>query len=494
LELWQLSARDVRDVIARKEASAADAARSALDRIGAVDGRVHAFLQITDDIAMRAAEASDARIAAGEAPRPLEGVPIAIKDNMCMIGAKATCASQILKDWKPPYDATVVQRVLAAGAVPVGKTNLDEFAMGSSTENSSFGPTHNPWDLSRAPGGSSGGSAAAVAAGMVPIALGSDTGGSIRQPASFCGVTGVKPTYGRVSRYGLVAFASSLDQIGPFARDVLDAALLMQEICGHDPRDSTSAAKPVGDFVAAATDPTIEGLRLGVPREYFGSGIDEDVARAVRDAIEALERLGAAVEEVSLPHTEYAVAAYYVIATAEASSNLARYDGVHYGHRTENAENIIGLYSRSRAEAFGDEVKRRIMLGTYALSAGYYDAYYLRALKVRSAVRRDFDQVFARGIDAIVCPTSPTTAFKLGEKTADPLSMYLSDTFTISVNLAALPGMSVPCGTGDDGMPVGLQFVCPPFEESRLLAMARAYERESGSSAMRPPIWEDGGA
>jgi len=490
VELWQLSARETRDAIARKETSAREAARSCLDRIAAIDGEVNAFLETTEEIAMAAAAETDERLAAGEPARALEGVPIAIKDNMCMVGAKTTCASKMLREWRPPYDATAVERVRAAGAVPIGKTNLDEFAMGSSTENSAFGPTLNPWDTTRAAGGSSGGSAAAVASGMAPLALGSDTGGSIRLPAAFCGIVGAKPTYGRVSRYGLVAFASSLDQIGPFARDVSDAALLAGAICGHDPRDSTSSASPVPDLAAAAGGKTLEGVRVGVPREYVSEGLDELVEARVRAAVAVLKDAGAKVVEVSLPHTEYAIAAYYVIATAEASSNLSRYDGVHYGHRTQNADDIIGLYSRTRDEGFGDEVKRRIMLGTYALSAGYYDAYYLRALKVRHAIRRDFDRVFDAGVDAVVGPTTPTVAFKLGEKMSDPLSMYLMDIFTISINLAALPAISVPCGRGEDGMPVGVQFISPAFEEAKLFAVASAYEAASGFAAERPPLWD----
>jgi aspartyl-tRNA(Asn)/glutamyl-tRNA(Gln) amidotransferase subunit A len=490
LNLWQMSAREIRDGIAGGEFSAKEAARSALERIARVDPEVHSFLEVTEDLALAAAEETDRHVTSGEPPRALEGVPVAIKDNICIEGARCTCASRILENWRPPYNAAVVEKLLEAGAVPVGKTNLDEFAMGSSTENSGFGPTRNPWDPERAPGGSSGGSAAAVAAGTSPIALGSDTGGSIRQPAAFCGVVGMKPTYGRVSRYGLVAFASSLDQIGPFARDVPDAALLAQVISGGDPRDSTSSAKPVGDLTAAVERASAKGVRIGLPAEYFGEGIAPEVEKAVRDAAELLEREGAKVEEVSLPHAEYAIAAYYVVAMAEASSNLARYDGVHYGHRTGKAGDIVSLYSRTRAEAFGREVKRRIMLGTFALSSGYYDAYYLRSLKVRARIRADFDRAFER-VDVIVCPTSPTVAFRLGEKTADPLAMYLTDIYTISANLAAIPAISMPCGQGEGGLPVGLQIMAPAFEEERMLSVARSYELASGATNIRPAMWSE---
>jgi len=488
LKLWQLGALDIREGVAAKRFSAREAAESCLARARAIEPDIHAFLELTDALALEAADESDRRIAAGEEPRALEGVPVAIKDNMCLVGARCTCASRILEDWRPPYNGTVVERLLAAGAVPIGKTNLDEFAMGSSTENSHFGATRNPWDTSRAPGGSSGGSAAAVAAGAAPLATGSDTGGSIRQPAAFCGVVGMKPTYGRVSRYGLVAFASSLDQIGPFARDTTDAGLLLDAISGHDPRDSTSSTKTCSPVSAAVDRADVKGLRIGMPREYFALGMAPGVEGAVREAASALEGAGASIEEISLPNTEYAVATYYVIATAEASSNLARYDGVHYGHRADGTRNIVDLSSRSRAEGFGPEVKRRVMLGTFALSSGYYDAYYLRALKVRARIRADFDRAF-ENVDIVLGPTTPTVAFGLGEKTADPVSMYLSDIFTISANLAGIPAVSVPCGEGEDGLPVGLQLVAPAFEEERLFAAARAYELASGGPENRPPIW-----
>jgi aspartyl-tRNA(Asn)/glutamyl-tRNA(Gln) amidotransferase subunit A len=445
-----------------------------LGRIESLDPKVRAYLTVTRESALARAEAADRRMKAGEPLGPLDGIPLAIKDVICTKGVRTTCASKILEHFVPPYDATVMARLEAAGAVMLGKTNMDEFAMGSSTENSAFFPTRNPWDLARVPGGSSGGSAAAVAAGFAAGALGSDTGGSIRQPAAFCGVVGLKPTYGRVSRYGLVAFASSLDQIGPFARDVRGAALLLQAIAGHDPLDSTSTDVPVPDY-AAALGQGIEGLRVGIPDEYFIEGMDPEVGKAVGTAIETLKGLGARTEKVSLPHTDYALAAYYLIAPAEASSNLARYDGVKYGYRAPGGKDLIQMYGRTRAEGFGAEVKRRIMLGTYALSAGYYEAYYGKAQRVRTLVRRDFQQAFER-VDLLVCPTAPNVAFRLGEK-EDPLQMYLCDVFTIPVNLAGLPGLSLPGGFTGGGLPIGLQLIGKPFDEATLLRVAHAYEQ-----------------
>ncbi len=445
-----------------------------LGRIESLDPKVRAYLTVTRESARARAEAADRRMKAGKPLGPLDGIPLAIKDVICTKGVRTTCASKILEPFVPPYDATVMARLEAAGAVMLGKTNMDEFAMGSSTENSAFFPTRNPWDLARVPGGSSGGSAAAVAAGFAAGALGSDTGGSIRQPAAFCGVVGLKPTYGRVSRYGLVAFASSLDQIGPFARDVRGAALLLQTIAGHDPLDSTSTDVPVPDY-AAALGQGIEGLRVGIPDEYFIEGMDPEVGKAVGTAIETLKGLGARTEKVSLPHTDYALAAYYLIAPAEASSNLARYDGVKYGYRAPGGKDLIQMYGRTRAEGFGAEVKRRIMLGTYALSAGYYEAYYGKAQRVRTLVRRDFQQAFER-VDLLVCPTAPNVAFKLGEK-EDPLQMYLCDVFTIPVNLAGLPGLSLPGGFTGGGLPIGLQLIGKPFDEATLLRVAHAYEQ-----------------
>jgi len=456
-----------------------------LARIEKLDGQVGAYLTVTREPALRAAAAAEARHRALAPLGPLDGVPIALKDVLCTKGIRTTCGSKILERFVPPYDATVVERLQAAGAVVLGKTNMDEFAMGSSTEHSAFRPTRNPWDVTRVPGGSSGGSAVAVAADLAAGAFGTDTGGSIRQPAAFCGTVGLKPTYGRVSRYGLVAFASSLDQIGPLARDVRDAALLLQAIAGHDPHDATSVAAPVPDY-AAALDGRVHGLRAGIPREYFAEGVDAEIARAVRAAIETLRGLGVATEEISLPTTDYALAAYYLIAPAEASSNLARYDGVKYGLRVPGARDLIEMSSKTRAAGFGAEVKRRVMLGTYALSAGYYEAYYGRAQKVRTLVRRDFETAFAR-VDLILAPTTPNVAFKHGEKD-DPLAMYLNDALTIPVNLAGLPGLSVRCGFTAAGLPIGLQLIGKPFDEATLLRVADAYERATTWLARKPAL------
>ncbi len=456
-----------------------------LRRIEALDPKLRAYLTVIREVALAQAEAAAKRIKAGKPLGPLDGIPLAIKDVICTKGVRTTCGSKILDRFVPPYDATVMARLNAAGAVTLGKTNMDEFAMGSSTENSAFFPTHNPWDLERVPGGSSGGSAAAVAADLAAGALGSDTGGSIRQPASLCGIVGMKPTYGRVSRYGLVAFASSLDQIGPFAADVRGAALLLQAIAGHDPLDSTSTDVPVPDYVAALGR-GIEGLRVGIPSEYFIEGMDPEVERAVGTAIEALKGLGARTEKISLPTTDYALAAYYLIAPAEASSNLARYDGVKYGYRAPGSKDLIGMYGRTRAEGFGPEVKRRIMLGTYALGAGYYEAYYGKAQRARTLVRRDFQQAFER-VDVIACSTAPSAAFKLGEK-EDPLQMYLCDVFTIPVNLAGLPGLSLPCGFTQGGLPIGLQLIGRPFDEAMLLSAAHAYEQATAWHTRAPAL------
>ena len=456
------------------ETTPSEVVQTYLRRIEALDPKMRAYLTVTRESALAQAAAADKRFQAGKPLGPLDGIPLAIKDVICTKGVRTTCASKILEPFVPPYDATVVIRLTAGGVIMLGKTNMDEFAMGSSTENSAFFPTRNPWDLTRVPGGSSGGSAAAVAADLAAGALGSDTGGSIRQPAAFCGTVGVKPTYGRVSRYGLVAFASSLDQIGPFARDVRGAALLLRAIAGHDPLDSTSTDVPVPDYVAALGQ-GIEGLRVGIPGEYFIEGMDPEVEKAVWDAIEVLKGLGAKTEKVSLPHTAYALAAYYLIAPAEASSNLARYDGVKYGYRAVGGKDLIQMYGLTRAEGFGPEVKRRIMLGTYALSAGYYEAYYGKAQRVRTLVRRDFQQAFER-VDVLVCPTAPNVAFKLGEK-EDPLQMYLCDIFTIPVNLAGLPGLSLSGGFTLSGLPIGLQLIGKPFDETTLLRAAYAYEQ-----------------
>jgi aspartyl-tRNA(Asn)/glutamyl-tRNA(Gln) amidotransferase subunit A len=484
----QLSAHDLHAKLLSRELSAVEIARSALDRADAVDSAVGAFITLMPDAALARARQTDARLAAGESLGPLAGVPVAIKDNLCTRGTRTTCSSKILADFVPPYDAHVVELLDRADAIPLGKTNLDEFAMGSSTENSGFEPTRNPWDPSRIPGGSSGGSAAAVAAGLAPVALGSDTGGSIRQPASHCGVVGLKPTYGRVSRYGLVAFASSLDQVGTFSRDIRDTALLLGVIAGHDGRDSTSADEPVPDYLAELGG-GLAGVRLGVPREYFGEGLASDVEKPVREAIDRCRELGAEIVDISLPHSQYAIATYYIVATAEASSNLARYDGVHYGHRTDADCDIVAMYSKSRAEGFGAEVKRRIMLGTFALSSGYYDAYYLKALKARALIKGDFDAAWER-CDCIVGPVSPTVAFEFGSLIDDPLAMYLSDIYTISCNLAGVPGVSIPCGFGEAGMPVGLQLITKPFAEPLLLRAAAAFQAATAYHAKRPGIAE----
>jgi aspartyl-tRNA(Asn)/glutamyl-tRNA(Gln) amidotransferase subunit A len=437
--------------------------------------KVKAFLHVDENAVREQARAVDAKRKHGDKLGPLAGVPVAIKDVLCTAGQPTTCGSKILQNFKPPYDAHVITRLKHADAVLIGKTNMDEFAMGSSTENSAYQVTRNPWDLERIPGGSSGGSAAAVAACEAPLSLGTDTGGSIRQPASLCGIVGLKPTYGRVSRFGLVAFASSLDQIGPFAHDVAGAALLLEAIAGHDARDSTSVNKAVPPYQQTLDEP-VKPLTIGVPREYFNEGLDTEVEQAVRAALKVYEGLGAKVREVSLPHSPYAIAAYYLVATAEASSNLARYDGVHYGYRAPQYSDLIDMYRRSRGEAFGKEVQRRIMLGTYALSSGYKDAYYLKALKVRRLIKNDFDKAFAE-CDVVVGPTAPTAAFKVGEKTDNPLAMYLSDIYTISCNLVGIAGISIPCGFTRGGLPIGLQILGAPFEEEKLLRVARMHER-----------------
>ena len=483
--ITQLTVHALVEQFRRGAATPSAAARAYLDRIAAVDPSVRAYITVTPERALAAAAAADARWRAGRPLSPIDGVPIAVKDLLCTKGVRTTCGSRILEHFVPPYDATVIERLEAAGTVLLGKTNMDEFAMGSSTEHSAFFATRNPWDLARVPGGSSGGSGAAVAADLAAAALGSDTGGSIRQPAAFTGTVGLKPTYGRVSRYGLVAFASSLDQIGPFAKDVIDAALVLRVIAGRDPLDSTSADVPAPDFVAELGRP-IEGLRLGVPQEYFVEGMDPEVEASVREAIEVLKRLGGRAEPISLPTTDYALAAYYLIAPAEASSNLARYDGVKYGSRAAGARDVIDMYSKTRAQGFGPEVKRRVMLGTYALSAGYSAAYYGKAQKVRTLVRRDFDAAFAR-VDVIVAPTTPNLPFKHGEK-EDPLAMYLNDVLTIPVNLAGLPGVSVRCGFSLAGLPIGLQFIGRPFDEATLLRAAHAYEQATSWQTRRPPL------
>jgi aspartyl-tRNA(Asn)/glutamyl-tRNA(Gln) amidotransferase subunit A len=460
-----------------RDLSVTEVVESVFERIEEMEGKIHAFITLMRDRALEDARRLDARIAAGEALEPLAGVPIAIKDNINVREVPTTCGSRSLEGFVPPYSATAVERVRGAGAIVIGKTNLDEFAMGSSTENSAFFATRNPYDPERVPGGSSGGSAAAVASGMSVLALGSDTGGSIRQPASFCGVVGLKPTYGRVSRYGLVAFASSLDQIGPFSKTVREAAQVLEVIAGFDHYDSTSTDTSV-DEIVKGLDAPIKAIRIGVPREYFVSGLDPEVRSAVERAIGLYESMGCIVEEISLPHTEYAIATYYIIATAEASSNLARYDGVRYGRR-EKGTTLGEMYRTTRMAGFGKEVKRRILLGTYALSAGYYDAYYSQALKARTLIMRDFHKAFER-VDVILAPTSPTVAFKIGEKTSDPLAMYLSDIFTITGNLSGLPAVSIPCGKNSQRLPIGLQLLSNHFQEKLLLRVAHHFEKAGG--------------
>jgi aspartyl-tRNA(Asn)/glutamyl-tRNA(Gln) amidotransferase subunit A len=450
------------------------------------DPQIGAFLHVDESAALEQARAIDQKRKRDEPLGVLAGLPIALKDVLCTQGQRTTCGSKILENFVPPYDATVVARLRQADAVLLGKTNLDEFAMGSSTENSAFQVTRNPWDRKRIPGGSSGGSAAAVAAGEAPLALGSDTGGSIRQPASHCGVVGMKPTYGRVSRYGLVAYASSLDQIGPLSHTVADAALLLEVIAGHDSRDSTSVAQPVPPYRQTLEQP-LSSLTIGVAREHYGPGLDGEVEQSIRAVLDVYRKLGATIKEISLPHSAYAVAVYYLVATAEASSNLARYDGVHYGFRAPKHANLIDMYSRTRGLGFGAEVKRRIMLGTYALSSGYKDAYYVKALKVRRLIRRDFDQAFAQ-CDVLLGPVSPTAAFKIGEKADDPLAMYLSDIYTISGNLTGIPGISIPCGFTRAGLPIGLQIQAPPFAEAKLLRIARMFERATDWHTRRPLV------
>jgi aspartyl-tRNA(Asn)/glutamyl-tRNA(Gln) amidotransferase subunit A len=474
-ELYQLSIHEASDLLRQRKISSVELTQAHLDRIRAVEPKVKAFTLITDDLALKQAKEADRRFASGATVSPLTGIPLAIKDVICTKDITTTCSSRMLENFKPPFDAAVMERLNAAGIVMVGKTNMDEFAMGSSTEHSAFFPTSNPWDLERAPGGSSGGSAAAVAAGMAMGAYGSDTGGSIRQPGSLCNVVGLKPTYGRVSRFGLVAFASSLDQIGPFARNARDAALLLQAIAGPDPRDSTCSPNAVPDY-SAVLNGSIKGMRIGVPEEYWVEGTQPGVVKAVKEAIDLLRELGAEVSEVSLPHTKYGVAAYYIVAPAEASANLARYDGVKYGYSYRDTSDMWEAMEKTRQYGFGPEVKRRIMLGTYALSAGYYDAYYLQAEKVRSLITRDFEQAFAK-FDALVSPASPTVAFKIGE-ISDPYQMYLQDVFTIPANLAGICGVSIPGGFSD-GLPVGVQLLGNAFAEDVILRIADTFERET---------------
>jgi aspartyl-tRNA(Asn)/glutamyl-tRNA(Gln) amidotransferase subunit A len=485
LGINQLTIHEAYRLLKGRQLSSAELTKASLERIHQVEPKVQALVTITDELALKQAQKADELIAAGDAG-PLTGTPVLIKDNMCTKGVRTTCSSKMLENFVPPYDATVVEKLSESGVVMVGKANMDEFAMGSSTEHSAFFPTHNPWDLSRVPGGSSGGSAVAVATGEAIYALGSDTGGSIRQPAGFCSVVGLKPTYGRVSRYGLVAFASSLDQIGPLTQDVTDCSLVLNAIAGYDDRDATSVPYPVPDYTRCLVD-DLSGLRIGIPKEYFVEGMQAEVETAMRAAIGKLEELGARVEwEVSLPSTPYALAAYYIIAPSEASANLARYDGVKYGFSYQDGDSMWDDMGKTRQYGFGAEVKRRIMLGTYSLSAGYYDAYYLKAQKVRTLIRREFDQAFSK-FDALVTPTSPTVPFKIGEKIDDPLQMYLSDVCTLPINIAGVPAISIPAGFAD-GLPIGMQIIGKPFSEETLLKIAYAYEQATEWHKKKPNI------
>ncbi|MBF2014076.1 MAG: Asp-tRNA(Asn)/Glu-tRNA(Gln) amidotransferase subunit GatA [Rivularia sp. T60_A2020_040] len=483
------SIRELHQQLIEKKRSAVEITQEALNRIEQLEPKVRSFLQVTQEQALQQARKVDAKIAAGEEIGLLAGIPIGIKDNMCTKGIRTTCASKFLENFIPPYESTVTQKLADAGAVMVGKTNLDEFAMGSSTENSAYHVTANPWDLSRIPGGSSGGSAAAVAAQECTVSLGSDTGGSIRLPASFCGVVGMKPTYGLVSRYGLVAFASSLDQIGPFSRTVEDAAILLNEIAGYDPKDSTSLKVDIPKYTdSLKPDLKPRGkLRIGIIKETFGEGLDSQVEEAVTKAIDLLQELGAEIHIISCPRFRYGLPSYYIIAPSEASANLARYDGVKYGYRAEEADNLLSMYTRTRSTGFGAEVKRRIMIGTYVLSAGYYDAYYLKAQKVRTLIKEDFDKAFKQ-VDVLVCPTAPIAAFKAGEKSQDPLNMYLTDLMTIPVNLAGLPGISIPCGFNDEGIPIGLQLIGKVLREDQLFQVAYAYEQATDWHLRTPSL------
>ncbi|HVJ48146.1 Asp-tRNA(Asn)/Glu-tRNA(Gln) amidotransferase subunit GatA [Desulfitobacterium sp.] len=489
MEITSQSIGELHELLAAKKISAVELTQSMLHRIEQLDPEVKAFLLVTEDLALSQASQVDAKIARGEEIGSLEGIPMALKDNLCTEGIRTTCSSKMLENFVPPYSATVVEKLKATGAVLLGKLNMDEFAMGSSTENSRFSTTHNPWDLERVPGGSSGGSAAAVAAEEAVFTLGSDTGGSIRQPAAFCGVVGLKPTYGAVSRFGLIAFASSLDQIGPITKTVQDNARVFQEIVGYDRQDSTSVPFEIPNYSEFLTQ-DVKGLRIGVPKEYFAKGLDAGVKKVLEEVLETLQGLGAIVEECSLPHTEYAMPAYYLLATAEASSNLARYDGVRYGYRAEGAEDVLHLFKKTRSEGFGAEVKRRIMLGTYALSAGYYDAYYLKAQKVRTLIQNDFNQAFAQ-FDVLLSPTAPTTAFKIGEKSGDPLTMYLSDVCTVPINLAGIPSLSLPAGFVE-GMPVGMQLMGRPFSEGTLYRVAHAFEQNTDFHTRKPSLVKGG--
>ena len=480
--LYDLAAHQLKESIAKKETTPSKITENVVERIKAVNAKTNSYVLLNDSEAVRSAK----ELGGLDLKGPLSGIPIVIKDNICVKGEETTCSSKILKGFRPPYDATVISRLKDAKLILMGKSNMDEFAFGSSCETSYYGLTRNPWDTDRIPGGSSGGSAAAVACGEAIMALGSDTGGSIRQPASMCGVVGLKPTYGRVSRYGLIAFASSLDQIGPITKDVEDAALLLNVIAGYDDMDSTSVDLAVPDYTKSLVK-DVKGIRIGIPKEYFVEGIDADVLKSVNDAVKLLEKLGAEVKSISLPHTEYAVSTYYIIAPAEASSNLARFDGVQYGFRAKDAKDLIDMYTKTRSKGFGNEAKRRILLGTYVLSSGYYEAYYLKAGKVRTRIREDFIRAFS-SVDCVITPTVPTAAFRIGEKIEDPLSMYLSDIFTIPANLAGIPAMSIPCGFSKNGLPIGLQILADAFQEEKIFRVAHTYEQNTEWHKKRPPL------
>ncbi len=484
------TALEIGQMIKNKEVSSVEVTKSMLANIKERDEKVNAFVSVFEDEAIKQAEEVQAKIDAGELTSPLAGVPMAIKDNICTKDRLTTCGSKMLHNFKPPYNATVTDKLESAGAVVLGKLNMDEFAMGGSTETSYFGATGNPWDVTRVPGGSSGGSAAAVAAEEVTYALGSDTGGSIRQPCSFCGVSGIKPTYGAVSRYGLVAFASSLDQIGPVGRDIKDCAEVLSVISGHDAKDSTSVKRPVFDF-STCFDGDLKGMKIGIPTNYFGKGLDEDVKKSVLDAAETLKKLGAEIEEFEMNIVDYAIPTYYVLACAEASSNLSRYDGIKYGYRKRDCEDLMEVYLTSRSEGFGMEVKRRIMLGSFVLSSGYYDAYYNKSLKVRGLIKKSFDEAFEK-YDMILSPVAPTTAYKIGENSSDPLKMYLGDIYTVSVNLAGIPAVSVPCGFGSNGMPIGMQLIGNAFDESKLVRAAYAFQKETDFHTKKPEMVKGG--
>lgn len=484
------TALEIGQMIKNKELSSVEVTKSMLANIKERDEKVNAFVSVFEDEAIKQAEEVQAKIDAGELTSPLAGVPMAIKDNICTKDRLTTCGSKMLHNFKPPYNATVTEKLESAGAIVLGKLNMDEFAMGGSTETSYFGATGNPWDVTRVPGGSSGGSAAAVAAEEVTYALGSDTGGSIRQPCSFCGVSGIKPTYGAVSRYGLVAFASSLDQIGPVGRDIKDCAEVLSVISGHDAKDSTSVKRPVFDF-STCFDGNLKGMKIGIPTNYFGKGLDEDVKKSVLEAAETLKKLGAEIEEFEMNIVDYAIPTYYVLACAEASSNLSRYDGIKYGYRKRDCEDLMEVYLTSRSEGFGMEVKRRIMLGSFVLSSGYYDAYYNKSLKVRGLIKKSFDEAFKK-YDMILSPVAPTTAYKIGENSSDPLKMYLGDIYTVSVNLAGIPAVSVPCGFGSNGMPIGMQLIGNAFDESKLVRAAYAFQRETDFHTKKPEMVKGG--